>query len=222
MGTPAQGYRLNNGDRVPGTTTVISNCKIGGIEGLLYWANQEGLNGRNYKDTRDKAADAGTCAHDMVECDIREKDFDKSKYPPEILNLAEGAFKAYQKWAKHTKLKAVSPETRLVSETYRYGGTLDAMLVDGELALGDWKTSNSVRADYLIQLAAYRQLWEENNPDRLVTGGFHLLKFSKPEHPDDPVHFSHHHWSHLDIAWEAFKHMRELYDLSSRLKKLAS
>ena len=35
--------------------------------------------------------------------DIREKDFDKSKYPPEILNLAEGAFKAYQKWAKHTK-----------------------------------------------------------------------------------------------------------------------
>ena len=222
MGTPAQGYRLSNGDRVPGTTTVISNCKIGGIEGLLYWANQEGLNGRNYKETRDKAANAGTCAHEMVECDIRGKDFDKSKYPLEILKLAEGAFKAYRKWAKQTKLKAVSPETRMVSETYRYGGTLDAMLVDGELALGDWKTSNSVRGDYLIQLAAYRQLWEENNPDRPVTGGFHLLKFSKPEHPDDPVHFSHHHWSHLDLAWDAFKHMRELYDMSARLKKMAA
>lgn len=222
MPTPVKGYFLKDGSRVPGTTTVISNCKIGGIEGLLYWANQEGLAGRNYRETRDAAADAGTCAHDMVECDIRGSDFDKSKYKPETLKLAEGAFKAYRKWAKQTKLKAVAPETRLVSETHKYGGTLDAMLVDGELALGDWKTSNSVRADYLIQLAAYRNLWEENHPDQIVTGGFHLLKFSKPDHEDDPVHFSHHHWSHLDLAWDAFQHMRALYDLSSRLKKLAT
>ena len=222
MPTPIKGYFAKDGKRIPGTTTVISNCKIGGIEGLLYWANQEGLNGRNYRETRDKAANAGTCAHDMVECDIRGKEFDSKKYPKEVLELAQGAFRAYEKWAKQTKLKAVAPETRLVSEKYRYGGTLDAMLVDGELSLGDWKTSNSVRSDYLIQLAAYENLWEENNPDRLVTGGFHLLKFSKPEHPDDPVHFSHHHWSHLDLAWEAFKHMRELYEMTKRLEKMAA
>lgn len=217
-----QPYHLKNGERVPGTTTVISNCKLGGIEGLLHWANAEGLAGRNHRETRDQAADAGTCAHQMVECEIKKIPFDHTKYPEEILGKAEGAYKAYRKWVDQSKLKPIETELALVSETYKYGGTLDTMLIDNELSLGDWKTSNNIYSDYLIQLAAYGNLWIENFPKRPITGGFHLIRFSKPEHPDDPVHFSHHHWSQLDLAWEAFKHMRELYDMAKRLKKMAS
>ena len=94
------------------------------------------------------------------------------------------------------------------------------MLVNGKLSLGDWKTSNGVYPDHLIQLAAYKNLWEENFPNRPVEGGFHLLRFAKPHHPDDPVHFAHHYWADLSMAWDAFVHMRELYDLSKRLKRL--
>jgi hypothetical protein len=213
-------YRLKCGTRVPGTTTVISNCNLGSMDGLLFWANQLGRDGKSHTEARDRAADAGTACHEMAECYAKGIQFDGSKYPTEILAKAEGAFKAFQAWAAQTNLRIAHSEMSLVSEKWKYGGTLDCMLVNGSLALGDYKTSNSIRVGMLCQLAAYRQLWTENRPDEPITGGFHLLRFSKPEHADDPVHFSHHYWSDLNPAWEAFLHMRQLYDLHKRLKAL--
>lgn len=217
---PTQPYYTRDGKRVPGTTTIISACHIGGIESLLGWANKLGREGKSHREERDKAADAGTACHEMVECFAKGRVFDASKYKPDAIEKAEHAFRAFKEWARQTNLTIAHSEVSLVSEKYRYGGTLDCMLVNGQLALGDYKTSNSVREGMLCQLAAYGNLWTENHPDQPITGGFHLLRFSKPAHPDDPVHFSHHYWANLDVAWEAFKHMRELYELSKRLKGL--
>jgi len=111
-------------------------------------------------------------------------------------------------------MEIVEQETPLVSEKYQFGGTLDAIMVNGELALGDWKTSNAVYPDHIIQLAAYWKLWEENNPDRPITGGFHLCRFAK-EHAD----FAHHFWADLTDAWEQFKLFRVAYDIDKKLKK---
>jgi len=155
---PTQPYKTADGKRVPGVTTVIGNCKIGGIDGLLYWANRLGMDGKDFRGERDKAADAGTCAHEMVDCAIRQVQFDMAPYTKEILKLAEPAYMAYLKWADSTKLSVFESELPLVSEKYRYGGTMDAIMVDGELSMGDWKTSNSIHVDYLCQLAAYKQL----------------------------------------------------------------
>lgn len=176
----------------------------------------------DYRAKREKAADAGTCAHDMVECWIRQRPFDASRYPAPIVRAAEPAFGAFLAWARQSNLRAIESETALVSEQYRYGGTLDAMLIGGALALGDWKTSNAIYPDYLCQLAAYGQLWTEHYPERPIVGGYHLLRFSKQDRADDPVNFTHHYWSHLNAAWEAFRLMRELYTLMDRLKKLAA
>lgn len=217
---PTQPYHTKDGKRVPGTTTIISNCNLGSIDGLLGWANKLGREGKNHNTERDKAADAGTACHDMAECYAKGVEFDGSKYPAEILAKAEGAFNAFRAWANQTNLRIAHSEVPLVSEKYRYGGTLDCMLVNGNLALGDYKTSNGLRVGMLCQLAAYHNLWTENHPDEPITGGFHLLRFSRPEHEDDPVHFSHHYWSNLDVAWEAFKHMRELYEIHRRLKAM--
>lgn len=217
---PTQPYRLKDGSRVPGTTTVIGGCHLGSIDGLMYWANALGKEGKSHTEERDKAADAGTACHDMAECYGRGTVFDPSPYKPDALQKAEGAFKAFSAWANQTNLKIAEAELPLISERYRYGGTLDCMLINDQLALGDYKTSNSIRVGMLCQLAAYKNLWEENRPERPITGGFHLLRFSRPEHPDDPVHFSHHYWSDLTVAWDAFKHMRDLYDIHKRLKGL--
>lgn len=217
---PTQPYRLKDGTRVPGTTTIISNCHLGSIDGLLVWANNLGKEGKSHEAERDKAADAGTACHEMAECYAKGTTFDGSRYSPEILRRGAGAFDAFRKWADQTKLRIYAAERPLVSEACRYGGTLDCVLVDGKLALGDYKTSNSIRVGMLCQLAAYSNLWRENHPEEPITGGFHLLRFSRPEHDDDPVHFSHHFWDHLDPAWEAFKRMRELYDIHKRLKGL--
>lgn len=222
MPTPRAGYYLKDGSRVPGTTTIIGACHLGGIDGLLAWANKLGREGKSHTEERDKAADAGSACHEMAECYGRKIEFDRSKYSPETLEKADGAYRGFIEWADQTNLRIAVTERPLVSEKYRYGGTLDAMFINGRLSLGDYKTSNSLRASMLCQLAAYRNLWEENEPEQPITGGFHLLRFGRPEHPDDPVTFSHHYWSDLSLAWEAFKHMRELYDIHSRLRKMAS
>lgn len=217
---PHQIYKLNDGTRVSGVTTILSAIKLGGIEGLLHWANTEGLAGRNHRETRDAAADAGTCAHEMVECEIHGTTLLPGKYAPDVIARAEPAFMAYRQWAAQTKLKAIHTELPLVSERYRYGGCLDAILIDGQLSLGDWKTSNSVRMEMMLQLAGYALLWRENFPNKPLTGGFHLLRFSKQAHPDDPVSFAHHYWSQLDLAERMFPMMVQLYEDQKRLSKM--
>jgi hypothetical protein len=218
MARPTFGYKNKAGMRVPGTTTIIGRFKDSG--GLMFWAFEQGKAAERGEinklyDRRDEAAEAGTLAHEMVEASIRHQPApDTSKYSPEVVKQAVQGFKNYCRWKDTTKMDIVEQETPLVSEEYQFGGTPDAIMVKGELALGDWKTSNGVYPDYLIQLAAYKQLWEENHPDRPITGGFHLCRFSK-EHAD----FAHHFWSELDDAWEQFKLFRVAYDIDKKLKK---
>ena len=219
MPTKRGGYFLKSGDRVPSVTTIIGNCKIGGIDPLLHWANQEGLEGRNYRDSRQAAADAGTCAHDRVDCHIHKREVDRSKYPDDVWNMSEGPFSAYLEWAGQNKMELVAGEVSLVSEKYRYGGTLDAIALKDKLILTDWKTGAGVYPEYLIQVRAYGELWNENSPDYQVEGYF-IGRFSKQKTADVPISFSTHYYKHLDQAWEAFLRMRELYDLSKILKDM--
>jgi hypothetical protein len=140
---------------------------------------------------------------------------EKFKCSPEIAKQAIQGYENYLSWEKNNNMKIISIEDQLVSKEYLFGGTPDCIFEhDGVLSIGDFKTSNAIYQDYLIQIAAYRQLWNENNPTKLITGGFHLLRFSK-ENAD----FTHHYWSELDDAWEQFKLFRKSYDLDKKLKK---
>lgn len=217
MARPYKGYAID-GEKVPGVTTILSRFKESGA--LMYWAWKQGTEGKDFRETKQAAADAGTLAHDMVEHDIYGQPFDTTGYPVETIKKAEGAFHAYLEWKAQTNLTIAEAEVPLLSRVHRFGGTLDAILVQGKLALGDWKTSNGLYADYLLQLAAYQLLWEENFPDRPIQGGFHLLRFSKAESADDPVSFSHHYWSQLDVAKEQFLHLLAAYKLDKRIKSL--
>jgi len=202
---------MKDGTRVPSVTTIISRFKESG--GLVHWAWQLGCDGKDYRKVRDEAADAGTLAHAMVEAEIQGKLYQPDGYDTETIEKAHQAYKAYQEWKRQTQLRALETECPLVSEGHRFGGTLDAMFVQDKLSLGDWKTSNSIYPDYLVQLSAYSILWRENYPTLPITGGFHLLRFSKEGD------FAHHWWGDLREAEEAFLLMRRLYDLMDKLKK---
>lgn len=219
MPHPKGGYKIGN-EKVPGVTTIIGRFKDSG--GLLFWAFEQGKLAERGEidslyDKRDEAGDAGTLAHAMVEAYINFAEMpDLLPYPDEIVTLAKQGFENYKTWQSNNRIEIVCQEMELVSETYRFGGCPDAIGRDnkGNLCLLDWKTSNGVYQDYIIQLAAYRQLWEENNPDQPLIGGYHLCRFSK-EHAD----FTHHYWSELDDAWEQFKLFRTAYDIDKKLKK---
>lgn len=212
MATPKEGYRLKDGTKVPGTTTIISRFKESG--GLIHWAWSLGMEGKDYRKVRDDAANIGTLVHDRVEAFVKNIEWT----PPENvseddLKKIESGFNAYKSWQEQSKIEVIETEMQLVSEEFRFGGTPDAIGRFGDsFVLLDWKASNAVYGDYLIQLAAYGHLLRE--VQNMELGGFHLCRFSK-EHGD----FSHHYFQDLSEAWRAFVLMRELYDLDKRLKK---
>jgi hypothetical protein len=217
MPTPTKGYRTKDGEKVPGTTTIIGRFKESGA--LIAWAYGRGKEGLALYESRDKAAELGTLVHEMVEQFIRGHlkytDFTDTLTTKDSASVLS-AFGAFQEWFESNQFQVISQEEQLVSEAYRYGGTPDAVALDGKgrLVLLDWKTSNGVYADYLYQLGAYRILWNENHPDNPLSGGSHLCRFAK-EHGD----FAHHFYPNLDDAERAFIIMRELYDLDKELEK---
>jgi len=223
MAHPKGGYKNSQGKRVLGVTTVIGRFKDSG--GLMYWAFKQGKAAERGEieklyDKRDEAAESGTLAHEMVEADINGNDYAecvKDDTPEETAKEAIAAFDAYRNWASMTKLKIVEQEMPLVSEEYQFGGCPDAIgEINNELCLVDWKTSNGVYPDYLIQLAAYKQLWEENNPDRPLTGGFHLCRFAKRNGD-----FAHHYYPELKEAWKQFILFLAAYKIDKELKARA-
>lgn len=225
--TPAKGYRLKDGTKVPGTTTIIGRFKDSG--GLIHWAWEQGRDGFDYRATRDSAADAGTLGHWLVEQEISgltnaairyylDERVTKEKIHTETAAKAVKAWESYRRWANQSKLKIVAQEMQLVSEVHKFGGTPDAVgEIDGQLCILDWKTGNALYRDALVQVAAYKALWEENRPDKPITGGFHICRFSK-EHGD----FVHAYYDELDDAWEQFLLFRRAFEIDKQLKKRAA
>lgn len=225
MSRPKGGYKTKDGVKCVGVTTVISRFKDAG--GIIYWAWEQGRDGFDFRETRDDAASAGTLAHALVEYHITKRSdaeltamIEQERIKPEILERAKRAFDNYLNWERFTKLKVIQTEMSLVSEKYLFGGTFDGIAVveiEGKRALADWKTSSAIYRDALVQVAAYKGLWEENFPDQPIEGGFHLCRFSR-DHGD----FSHHYFENLDEAWEQFLLLRRAYEIDKQLKKRAA
>ena len=249
MSRPAAGYRLSDGTKVPGVTTIIGARKETG--GLLWWANRlayeplgqarallEGvardvpnleaihkyletpLEAADHNKVRDRAADAGTLAHAMVEAHLLGNDPNVlgDKTPKDVRGKADTAFLAFLEWADQTNLKVEVTELSLVSETMRVGGTLDCSVlsIGGRRSIGDFKTASAIYPDGLIQVAAYGALWLETYPERPIDGGYYIFRFDK-ENGD----FHLHHWNELVDALSMFLLLRAAYDLDKALKKRA-
>jgi hypothetical protein len=219
-GRPRQGYDKAAGKRLPSVTTVLSRFKESG--GLIQWAFKQGLHqgllqgqGKPFTDnlyaTTD-AASVGTIVHGLVDADIKGKSIDLTLLEDPRVDSAYGA---YQRWRRNCRFTPVATEVPLVSVNLRVGGTPDCIAnVDDELCIVDWKTSNSVYGEYLVQVAAYREMWNESKPEQPITGPFHLLRFSK-ENGD----FFHASFPDLSDALQLFKLYREAYELDQKLQK---
>ena len=215
---PKHGYRLQNGDKVPGVTTILGRFKESGA--LMFWACEQGKaieRGEisNMYDKRDAAAEAGTLAHSLVEAHINGlplpvlPDNDTGKQ-------AQQGYENYIRWQEDNRIQVIKQEMLMVSERYRFGGCPDALGIDsrGNLCILDWKTSGAIYVDFILQIAGYHILHDENHPDQPITGGYHLLRFAK-ENAD----FAHHYWSELEDAKEMFILLARAYELDKKLKK---
>lgn len=213
MPTQKGGYFVADGTRVPSVTTILGRFKSS--EALIKWAWEQGRDGKDYRETRDAAATAGTMAHAAVEAWVRGRPFEWAGEPA-IVAKAKRSFGAFLEWAQETKFRVIETEIPLVSERHRFGGTFDAILINNHRVMGDYKTSGGVYSEYLMQVAAYGILWDEHHPDEPITGGYALLRFDKI-YGD----FKFHRWMELDRAREAFLHLRAVYEIDHELRARA-
>lgn len=209
-------YLSSIGKRLPGVTTVISKNLGWNKQALISWANDCGLAGKRHRDMSAAEAKAGLLYHSMIDAHIKGQSFNTLGYDGELLEKAERGFNNFVSWAAEIDLTPVATEIPMVSEKHQYGGKPDYIgAVNSELALVDWKTSDGVFPDMLIQLAAYGALWEENYPDYPLTGGYHLLCLGK-----ESATFTHHHFEALPGAIDAFLHLLSLHQLGTELEGL--
>ena len=231
MPTPRAGSRTKDGVKVPSVTTILGRFKDSG--GLIKWAYKQGREHENLAmrglpapshlyDNVQKAALAGTIAHDMIEAHVlalgvgADDGMDAAvavgqRYmdePDDVKQKAWNSYKQFRKWLANTRITITHTEMGNVSERHKFGGTLDAVGrdADGKVVLVDWKTSNAVYGDMLVQLAAYSLLLEENQPD-LAPEGYHLLRVAK-----ESADFAHHYYGELEREKRAFLLMRDLYE----------
>jgi len=203
---PHQTYHLSDGTKVPGGSTI---CKIGDdASALLYWAWKLGMEGKDYRKERDKAADIGTIAHFLIECFLNNQVADLSDYGQEDIDKALLCYNKFVDWWDEQSLEKVATEIQLVNEFYRYGGTIDliARTQKGEHILLDFKTSKKISESYWRQCAGYAQLWNSNNPANPIKNHA-IVRIGKQEEGDFEVVWK----DNLSNEWYVFQKQVDLY-----------
>ena len=206
-GRPTE-YRLADGTRVPGVTTITHLLDK---PGLVQWAYKLGREGRDYRQVRDEAAEKGKAVHAWIEKALVTKTVDASTADPAWRPAAD----AFAFWLRGTDIEIDRTEVPLVSEAYRFGGTIDALTKAGVVV--DWKSGNRIYAEHVVQVAAYSVLANDEH-GRMKTDHAHILRVDK-----DTGGFAHIYLPEQGLAegWAMFRLLRELYDQIKKVEAYA-
>jgi len=201
-------YKLQDGTRIPGATTITG---LLAKPYLIKWANDLGLEGIDSTKYRDEAASVGTLAHALVQSNITGEPVDTSAFSPIDVDLAENAVISFLNWKKQHKLKPIICEVPLVSESRRYGGTVDCYCeLDGEPTLLDFKTGKAIYDEYFVQLAAYRELLQEHGHP---VSTCRILRIGR----DETEGFEERTITHTDRYFEVFTDLLDIYYIKREL-----
>jgi hypothetical protein len=200
------------GEIVPGVTTIIDSQLGWNKRVLMAWARREALKGNDPDVMAQEAADSGTCTHYHVECHLKDIKPDLKDFTQDQIDKAETGYLAFLEWEKNNKLEYIHLEYPVVSERFRYGGTVDMVAKrNGGLWMIDLKTSKAIYPSHKIQLAAYVHAYNEQEIEPVTE--YHILQLNKEDGS-----FQHHPISQqvLDDSWHVFALCRKLYDLKKR------
>ena len=152
-------YKTADGKVVPGATTITGLLNK---PYLIRWANQLGLEGIDSATYTDEAAKTGTLAHAMIQAHLQNMEIDRDQFSKIQIDLAENSMLSFLEWKKQHVLEDLYCEMPLVSETMKYGGTIDCYCkMDGKPVLLDFKTGKAIYEEYFVQLSAYAMLLRE-------------------------------------------------------------
>lgn len=176
-------YTLN-GEKVQGVTTVLS---IIAKPALITWAAKMAAEyieqtleagvaydevqikefAKNaqwaHRSKKDTAADTGTLIHEWIQKYVEGKN---PKMP--VHEGMQTAIKAFLDWWIQQDVKLVRAEAKLCSPTLKLAGTADLVCyLNGKLTIVDWKTGSGIYPEYLLQMGAYAEMYEEEFGERV-------------------------------------------------------
>lgn len=199
-----------DGVEVPGVTTIL---RVLGKPALVPWANRLGLNGIDVTKYVDDKADIGTCAHYLIECDVKDVEPDLSDYSPNTVAQAENGYLKWLEWKNGKVFEPIASELQLVSHDFAYGGTADIYAnVNGKRTLIDIKTSGSgIYPDMEAQTSAYWHLLKENGYE---VDEVYILRVGR----DESEGFEERKVNNIETYFDIFVLCREIYDLKKVVK----
>lgn len=120
-----------------------------------------------HKEIKEEAALIGTAMHAWCEYFIKHKlgvkGFEEQPKLPEDPQILLGV-NSFLEWYTAHKVQFLSSERVVYSRKHQYIGTMDFdALVDGELAAGDFKSSNGIYNTVRAQMSAYVEAAEEES-----------------------------------------------------------
>jgi hypothetical protein len=154
-------YIAADGGEVPSVTQIAGRYKNTAF--LNKWYHEQGAAGIPLNQTRDVAGDVGTAIHHMITSRLRG---DSLGWPtdlsPENAQLVANMFLDWERWweAIEPPPHIAGTEIPMISELFRFGGTLDCLTGSGSapITIWDWKTGAGFYEDMLLQMSAYRHL----------------------------------------------------------------
>jgi len=160
-----------------GITTVLS---VISKPALIDWAANEAVNfiSENFEGEltpellrmarsahirkKEEAGQKGTDIHTEAEKIIKEAIKTNSGFIPEELTSEIPQIQKLLDWAKMNKVKFLESELNLYSVNHFLGGICDFVCeIDGEIWIGDLKTSSDIYPEFFWQMAGYQILAEE-------------------------------------------------------------
>lgn len=212
---PTQPYKTINGKRVPGVTTILSSNLGWDTQMLIAWARKIAMAGGDPNVIRDQAADTGTLAHYIIECFVNNTPLEIEKhYSPEQKTMAMNCVKGFKAWKNKYNPEFIASELSIVNDEYKFGGTIDIISkIENKLVINDIKTNNHVSPKMIIQVSAYKKLYELHTNQTIDWCEIVQLNKESPEYT--VYRFDK---KTLDLGWQAFEMLLKLHSIKNELK----
>lgn len=131
----------------------------------------------------DAAADVGTRAHKLIQGYLAHPEHQNDRiFITDIEVDLRRIWLSFKLWEQENDLTIMASEEIVCSKKYGYAGTLDCFGTAGSKpTVVDWKTSNALYPEYLLQVAAYAMAYSEMYKPRIQRAWVVRLGKDRPE-----------------------------------------
>jgi len=188
-----------------------------------------------HKDKLEDAGEVGHKAHDWIETHIKSCIAHKDDDTTYAIDVPRGDERvtnctiASLHWMTAHNVRWLGTERKVYSRTFKYAGTMDGLaFVDScndpkccrqpfkdHLAIIDWKTSNYLYVEYLLQTAAYKQAYQEETGESIED--IFIIRLGKEDGEFEAWHVEQ---DLSEAAWSAFVRALELSRSMAEVNRL--